>query len=78
MIRLYGPDNTELMAVSKLEPDGNALTIKGKIYGTMPLTARLYPEDARALLKMLTPGLTWLLITMIFRRHSGPRSGSSG
>lgn len=75
MIRLYGADNSELMAVSKLERDGNSLAIKGKIYGAMPLTAKLYPEDVRAALGMLTPGLIWLMITMLFRRSSGPRAG---
>jgi hypothetical protein len=72
MIRLYGPDNTEIMAVRKLERDGDALAIKGKIYGTMPLTAKLYPEDVRAFFKVLTPGLLWYLVTMPFRRSSGP------
>lgn len=74
MIRLYGPDNGELMAVSKLERDGDALAIKGKIYGAMPLTAKLYPEDVRAALKFLTPRLAWFLLTMMFRRSSGPNS----
>ena len=72
MIKLHGPDNSELMAVSKLERDGNALAIKGKIYGAMPLTAKLYPEDVRAFFKVLTPGLVWFLLTMPFRRASGP------
>jgi hypothetical protein len=72
MIRLYGPDNSELMAVSKLERDGDALAIKGKIYGAMPLTAKLYPEDVRAAFRFLTPGLLWFLMTMLFKRGSGP------
>ena len=72
MIRLYGPDNSELMAVSELRRDGEALAIKGKIYGTMPLTAKLYPEDVRAIFSMLTPRLMWYLLTMVFRRSSGP------
>ncbi|MCP5144959.1 MAG: hypothetical protein H6978_09060 [Gammaproteobacteria bacterium] len=69
MIKLYGADNSELMAIAALEPDddGKALLIKGKIYGAMPLTARLYPEDARAFLKMLTPRLAWFLFTMLFK-----------
>lgn len=69
MIKLYGPDNKEMMAVSTLDQDadGKSLVIKGKIYGAMPLTARLYPEDARAFLKMLTPKLAWFLLTMLFK-----------
>lgn len=67
MIKLYGPDNKEMMAVSTLQQEGNALIVKGKIYGAMPLTAKLYPEDARAFLKMLTPKLVWFFITLPFR-----------
>lgn len=69
MIKLYGPDNKEMMTITKLDKDadGNGLVIKGKIYGAMPLTARLYPEDARACLKMLTPKLVWFLLTMMFK-----------
>ena len=69
MIKLYGPDNKEMMAVATLDKDaeGKALVIKGKIYGAMPLTAKLYPEDARAFLKMLSPKLVWFLITLMFK-----------
>lgn len=69
MIKLFGPDNKEMMAISTLDKDaeGKALVIKGKIYGAMPLTAKLYPEDARAFLKMLTPKLAWFLLTMLFK-----------
>jgi hypothetical protein len=69
MIKLYGPDNKEMMVVSTLDrdADGKALVVKGKIYGAMPLTAKLYPEDARAFLKMLTPKLAWFLLTMLFK-----------
>ena len=74
MIRLYGPDNSELMAVSELRRDDDALAIKGKIYGTMPLTAKLYPEDARAIFSMISPGLHWYLLTMCFPRSSGPKA----
>lgn len=68
MIRLYGPDNNEMMAISTLETENNALLIKGKIYGAMPLTARLYPEDARAFFKLMTPRLIWFLFTMLLRK----------
>lgn len=69
MIKLYGPDNKEMMAINTLDKDagGKALIIKGKIYGAMPVTALLRPEDVRALLKMLTPRLLWFLLTMAFK-----------
>jgi hypothetical protein len=69
MMKLYGPDKREMMQISALERDGSVLVVKGKIFGTMPMTARLNPEDVRAALKMLTPKLILFLITLPFRRR---------
>jgi len=68
MIKLHGPDNKEMIAIDALEKEGDVLIIKGRIFGTMPLTARLYPQDARAFLKMLNFKLAWFLISLPFRR----------
>jgi hypothetical protein len=68
MIRLYGPDKREMLQIATLERETSVLVIKGKIFGTLPLTARLNPEDARAFLKMLTPKLIFFLVTLPFRR----------
>lgn len=70
-MKIYGPDNKEMMVVSALERDGSTLVIKGKIFGAMPLSARLRPEEARAALKLLSPGLVWFLLTLLFRRKQG-------
>ncbi len=67
-MRIYDGQNKELMTVRKLERDGDDLVITGKIFGAMPMKARLKPEEARAALKMLTPGLAWFLLTILFRR----------
>jgi hypothetical protein len=67
-VKLYSTDGGELMTVSSLERDGKSLLIKGKVFGAMPLNARLTPESARAALKLLTPGLIWFLLTLPFRR----------
>ena len=40
MMKIYGQDNSELMQVTLLERDGNAL-VKGKVFGSMPMTAKL-------------------------------------
>jgi hypothetical protein len=68
MIKLHGPDNKEMIAIDALEKEGDVLIIKGRIFGTMPLTARLYPQDARAFFKMLSFKLVWFLVTLPFRR----------
>ena len=46
MMTLYSTDNSPLMQVSAIERRGNELLIKGKVFGTMPMTARLSPAEA--------------------------------
>ncbi len=61
-------NNKELMRVRVLERDGDDLVIKGKIFGAVPMTARLTPDEARAALKLLTPQMLWFLATLLFRK----------
>ena len=63
-------EKTELMDVSAVERDGDWLVIKGKIFGTMPMTARLSPEQARTVFKLLTPRLFLFLLTFLFRKST--------
>jgi len=58
----------ELMAIRKLERDGNTLVIRGKIFGAMPMVAKLTPTEARAALKLLDWRTTLFLLTLLFRR----------
>jgi hypothetical protein len=67
-VKLQSTDGSELMTVSALERDGNSLLIKGKVFGAMPMNARLRPEAARAAFKLLTPRLFLFLLTLPFRR----------
>ncbi len=67
-MKLQSTDGSELLTVSSLTRDGNCLLIKGKVFGAMPMNARLGPEAARAALKMLTPRLILFLLTLPFRR----------
>ena len=69
-MKIYGGDGKEMMTVSSLERDGSTLIIKGKIFGTMPLSARLPPEEARKLLGMLNFRMLLFLLTLPFRRRS--------
>jgi hypothetical protein len=66
-MKLYSADKSELMTVSRIERDGDDLVIKGKVFGVMPMSARLKPEEARAALKLLSPSLVWFLLTLPFR-----------
>jgi hypothetical protein len=67
-MKITSADGSELMTVQGLERDGNALLIRGKVFGAMPMNARLTPDAARAALKMLTPRLILFLLTLPFRR----------
>ena len=69
-MKLHSTDGSELLTVNALERDGNSLLIRGKVFGAMPLNARLQPEAARAALKLLTPRLILFLLTLPFRRSS--------
>jgi hypothetical protein len=67
-VKLYGTDGRELITVSRIERDGNRLVIKGKVFGTMPMTATLTPENIREGLKLLQLRGVLFLLTMPFRR----------
>jgi hypothetical protein len=67
-VKLHSTDGSELLTVTSLARDGNSLLIKGKVFGAMPMTARLSPNAARAALKLLTPRLILFLLTLPFRR----------
>ena len=67
-VRIVDAAKKELMNVSAIERDGNMLVVKGKIFGTMPMTAKLSPEEARNALKMLSPRLVWFLLTFLLRK----------
>jgi len=63
-------ERTELVDVSAVERDGDTLVLRGKIFGTMPMTARLTPEEARKAFKLLNVGLVLFLLTFMFRKSA--------
>lgn len=67
-MKIFAADKSELMQVSKIERNGNDLVLKGKVFGTMPMSATLTPEQARAAFKLLSVQLVLFLITMPFRK----------
>src|SRR6185369_12185565 len=67
-VKLYGADNKELMTVTAIERQGSDLVIKGKIFGTMPMTAKLRPAEARNALKLLGFRKALFVLSLLFRR----------
>jgi hypothetical protein len=70
-MKLHSQDGSELMRIESIERDGSRLLVRGKVFGTMPITATLRPEEARSALKLLNPRLTLFLFTLPFRRSRG-------
>jgi len=67
-MRLYSSDRSVLMEVSAIERDGQELVVRGKVFGTMPMTARLTPAECRSGLRLLDLRTAWFLLTLPFRR----------
>jgi hypothetical protein len=67
MMKFVGADDSELIMVTALDRDGNKLVIKGKVFGAMPISARLSPAEARKGLKLLNFRLVLFLLTLLLR-----------
>ncbi|HUK02599.1 MAG TPA: hypothetical protein VLW26_10005 [Steroidobacteraceae bacterium] len=67
-MKLSSSDGSELMRIDALDRDGSDLVIRGKVFGAMPLTARLTPREARAGMKLLNLRLILFLLSLPFRR----------
>ena len=67
-MRIYGADGNELMAITAIEREKSTLVMRGKIFGTMPLTANLKPEEVRKALRLMDWRTLWFLFTLPLRR----------
>jgi hypothetical protein len=67
-VKLYGPDNKEMITVTAIERQGGELVIKGKIFGTMPMTAKVRPAEVRKAWKLLSLRTLLFALTLPFRR----------
>ncbi len=67
-MKIYDANDGELMQVRSVEREGNSLVIRGKIFGAMPMVAKLTPAEARAALKLLDFKTVVFLLTILFRR----------
>jgi hypothetical protein len=69
-MKIYDATDQELMQVRTIEREGDNLVIRGKIFGAMPMVAKLSPDQARAALKLLDAKTIWFLLTLAFRRSA--------
>jgi hypothetical protein len=66
-MKIYAIDDRELMDVSEIVREGNALLFRGRIFGTMPVTAKLTPREARAAVRLLGVRKMLFLLSLLFR-----------
>jgi hypothetical protein len=67
-MKIYGADGREMMTVTSIERSGSDLLIKGKLFGAMPVTAKLKPTEARNALRLLGLRTILFLLTLPLRR----------
>jgi hypothetical protein len=67
-MKIYDASDQELMTVREIAREGEYLVIRGKIFGAMPMAAKLTPKEARAALKLLDFKTIVFMLSMLFRR----------
>jgi hypothetical protein len=67
-MKIYDATDGELMQVRSIEREDNVLVIRGKIFGAMPMVAKITPTEARAALKLFDFKTILFVLSMIFRR----------
>jgi len=50
--KIYAVDDRERMEVSEIVRQSSALLLRGRLAGTMPITAKLTPRELRAALRL--------------------------
>jgi hypothetical protein len=67
-MKIYDANDSELMQVRAIEREGNHLVVRGKIFGAMPMVAKVTPREARAALKLLDFKTMLFIVSLLFRR----------
>ena len=67
-MKIYDANDQELMQVRSIERDGSNVVVRGKIFGAMPMVAKVSPKEARAALKLLDFKTVVFLLTLLFRK----------
>jgi hypothetical protein len=70
-MKIYAPDKSELMEISRVERDGNNLVLHGKIMGSLPMKAVIRPDQARRGLSLIGFRTYLFLATFLFRALFG-------
>jgi hypothetical protein len=66
-MKLYASDNSDLMEISKIYPDGGNLIVEGTIMGAMPIRAVVKPAEMRKALGLMSMKTLSVAFLMLFR-----------
>ncbi|NIB38808.1 hypothetical protein HBA55_04380 [Pseudomaricurvus alkylphenolicus] len=66
-MKLYAKDNSDLMEVSRIYPEGNNLIVEGTIMGAMPIRAVVKPSEVRRVFSVMSLKTLFFAATMLFR-----------
>lgn len=67
-MKLLTNDSSELMEISAFKTEGSNLIVVGTIMGAMPVEAVLTPRELRQVFKLLSFGIVFFVIGMLFRK----------
>jgi hypothetical protein len=67
-MKLLGQDDSELIEIHSVEAEDGKLLIKGRVFGSMPIAAKLTPAEGRKALRLLNFRLAVFLLTFLFRK----------
>lgn len=67
-MKIYDANDSELMTVREIVREGDQLIVRGKIFGAMPMVAKITPKEARAALKLLDFKTIFFILSLLFRR----------
>jgi hypothetical protein len=66
-MKLYTTDNSELMEIASIRPDGNNLLVEGTIMGAMPVRAVVKPAEVRKAFGMMSFKTKLHALSMLLR-----------
>ncbi|KAG1291197.1 hypothetical protein G6F63_016981 [Rhizopus arrhizus] len=67
-MKLYAVDNSDLMEISDIYPEGDNLIVEGTIMGAMPIRAIVKPAEVRKALGMMSMKTKMHAGKMLYKR----------
>ena len=66
-MKLYAFDNSDLMEISGIYPEGDNLVVEGTIMGAMPIRAIVKPSEVRRAMRMMDTKTKMHAAGMLFK-----------